>query len=140
MKFSTLSAIGHNLADSVASGMGFMLGIYEMDIFGEARRAPEGFIEVDFLTGNTSGARPSASLARGLRLYSEQALPKLCESHGGTASEFRKLTVRFSTGPLVSRFEVTVEDQKGQVSTTEYEGIPGRRAKVLDHLGRIRPK
>jgi hypothetical protein len=140
MKFGTLTAIGHNIADSVACGMGFMLGAYQMDVFGEAGRTPEGFIEVDFLTGETSGGQPSASLALGLQLYADKALPQLCESHGGTVSEFRKLNVRFWPGPLYGRFEVRVEDQKGHSSTAEYEGLPGKRVKVLDHLGRVRPK
>jgi len=140
MKLGTLRGIGHNLADSVACGMGFMVGVYGMDIFGEAGRTAEGYIEVDFLTGATSGGQPSASLARGLRLYAEQALPKLCKSHGVSVSDFRKLTVRFRPGPIHGRFEVVVEDQDGRCSTAEYEGLPGRRVKVLDHLGRVRPK
>ena len=140
MKFGTLTAIGNNIADSVACGMGFMVGVYQMDVFGEASRTPEGYIEVDFLTGNTSGGQPSASLARGLRLYSETALPQLCASHGGTVSEFRKLNVRFWPGRLFGRYEVLVEDQKGHSSTAEYEGLSGKRVKVPDHLGRLRPK
>ncbi len=51
MKFDELRSIGHNIADSLASGTGLLIGIYGTDIFGEASRSPERFITVDFLTG-----------------------------------------------------------------------------------------
>jgi hypothetical protein len=47
MKFGTLKSIGHNIAESLASGIGMMIGVYEMDVFGEAAAAPQGYIEVD---------------------------------------------------------------------------------------------
>lgn len=138
MKFGILKAIAHNLADSAADGMGFLIGVYAMDIFGEAGATPEGYIEVDFLTGEITGGQASASLARALKLYSEVALPHLCESHGGSPSDFRQLKVRFQADPLSPQFKVTVEDQRGRQATTHYEGLPARRVKVLDQLGRVR--
>ena len=36
MKHDELRSIGHNIADSLASGCGLMIGVYDMDIFGEA--------------------------------------------------------------------------------------------------------
>jgi hypothetical protein len=138
MKFGTLKSIGHNIADSLASGIGLMIGVYEMDVFGEAAAAPEGFIEVDFLTGEASGAKPSAELARALKLYA-QALPDLCRRQGVEPSDFHHLSARFSSlSPMFKRFTVTVEDSQGRRSTDEYEGVPGKRPKVLDHLGRVR--
>lgn len=74
MKFGTLKSIGHNIADSLASGIGMMIGVYQMDVFGEAASGPEGYIEVDFLTGQASGAPLSPELARALGLYAK-ALP-----------------------------------------------------------------
>jgi hypothetical protein len=68
MKFDQLRAIGHNIADSLAGGMGLLIGVYRTDIFDEAGRSPEGFIIVDFLTGTATGASPSPSLARALLL------------------------------------------------------------------------
>ncbi|MGE3149922.1 MAG: hypothetical protein AB7K04_12735 [Pseudorhodoplanes sp.] len=137
MKFGELKSIGHNIADSLASGIGLMIGVYQMDVFGEAAASPEGYIEVDFLTGAASGGKPSSALARAFCLHA-QALPDLCKRHGVEASDFRQLTARFSMTWLVRRFVVTVEDQEGRVSTDHYEGVPGKRPKVLDHLGRIR--
>jgi hypothetical protein len=139
MKFGTLTSIGHNVADSLASGIGMMIGVYEMDIFGEAAATPEGFIEVDFLTGRSSGGKPSRELARALKLYAA-ALPDLCRRHGIDVVEFRELSARFSGRPLCSGYTVTIENREGRRSTDEYRGVPGRRPRVLDHLGRIRRK
>jgi hypothetical protein len=140
MKLSVLMGLAHNLADSVASGLGFMIGLYEMDIFGEAEASPEGFMEVDFLNGKIAGGKPSPGLARAIKLYSEEALPRLCESHGATISDFQELKVRFWRPLLAGRFEVAVEDRQSRRATAEYEGSPAKRVKVLDPLGRIRPK
>lgn len=137
MRFGTLKSIGHNIADSLASGIGLMIGVYEMDVFGEAAATREGFIEVDFLTGEASGAKPSAELARALRLYA-QALPDLCQRHGAEVSDFRQLAARFSGRPMFEQFTVTVVDRQGRRSTDKYMGVPGKRPKVLDHLGRVR--
>jgi hypothetical protein len=138
MKLRALASIGHNIADSLASGIGLLVGVYEMDVFGEAAKTPEGFIDVNFLNGRTSGGQPSSSLARAVELYAE-ALPALCERHGVDPSAFRQLTARFVGEPFFERFVVTVEDQQGRLSTAEYTR-EGKRAKVLDHLGRVRPK
>ena len=62
MKFGELKSIGHNIADSLASGIGLMIGVYETDVFGEARATSAGFIEVDFLNGSTMGGTPSRTL------------------------------------------------------------------------------
>ena len=137
MKFGELKSIGHNIADSLASGIGLMIGVFEMDVFGEAAASPEGYIEVDFLTGEASGGRPSPDLARALRLYAE-ALADLCKRHGVEVSDFRHLSARFSGRPMFERFTVTVEDREGRRSTDDYVGVPGRRPKTLDHLGRVR--
>jgi hypothetical protein len=137
MKFGTLKSIGHNIADSLASGIGLMVGVYEMDVFGEAATTPEGYIEVDFLAGEASAGQPSPDLARALKLYA-QALPDLCKRHGVEVSAFRHLSARFSGRPMFERFTVTVEDSQGRRSTDDYVGVPGKRPKVLDHLGRVR--
>jgi hypothetical protein len=137
MKFDELRSIGHNIADSLASGIGLLIGVYEIDVFDEVDRSPEGFIEVNFLTGTSSGALPSPSLARAFTLYGE-ALNSLCEKHGTSASAFRKLNARYSVDVASKRFSVTVEDQNGRRTTDEYIGSPGKRARFLDPLGRVR--
>lgn len=138
MKHDVLTSIGHNIADSLASGVGLLIGVYQMDVFGEAAKSPEGFIEVDFLTGSTSGARPSPSLARAIRLYAE-ALPSLCERQGAAVSDFEQLVARYiSRGPNDYQFTVEVVDRFGKRSRDHYAGLPGARPKTLDALGRLR--
>lgn len=137
MKFDELRSISHNIADSLASGIGLLIGIYETDIFGEARRSPEGFITVDFLTGTYTGGKPSTDLARAIVLYRD-GLADLCAKHGTEPSVFKELTARYSVDTYGGRFLVTVEDRRGRRSTDEYVGTPGRRVRVLDHLGRVR--
>lgn len=137
MKLSTLKAIAHNMADSVGSGIGLMVGVYEMDIYGEAAASSDGYIEVDFLTGETSGGRCSAGLAEALTLYRD-TLPAFCQRHGADAHDFHELKVRFSGTRIHTGFTVTVQDQQGRRSVDTYEGIPGRRVRVLDRFGRIR--
>ncbi len=126
MKFGELKSIGHNIADSLASGIGLMIGVYDTNIFAEAAKSPEGHITVDFLTGTTSGGRPSPSLAKAITLYAG-VLEELCQSHGGSSDAFSELTVRFSRDAKGKRFVVTVCDQNGRCSTDAYLGTPGKR-------------
>ena len=139
MKFDELRSIAHNVADSLASGVGLLIGVYEMDIFGEAHRSAEGFITVDFLTGRSSGAKPSPSLARAIRFY-RVGLADLCKKHGTSPAAFQELTARYSVGAGRRHILVTIADQRGHRSVDEYVGIPAGRIRTLDHLGRVRRK
>ncbi|MEZ5830792.1 MAG: hypothetical protein R3D05_06395 [Dongiaceae bacterium] len=137
MKFGVLKSIGHNVADSLASGVGLMIGIQFTDIFAETAAGSEGFIEVDFLTGAVLAGKPSQDLSLALKRYAE-ALPELCKRQGADVSEFRQLGARFFGRHGSHCFTVTIEDRHGRRSTDEYVGLPGKRPKVLDHLGRVR--
>lgn len=53
-KIGTLRAIAHNIVDLLGTGIDLLIGVYEMDIFGEASKSPDGFIRVDFLTGEVT--------------------------------------------------------------------------------------
>jgi len=139
MKFGKLKSIAHNVADSLASGIGLLIGHYEMDIFGEAAESAEGYILVDFLAGTTSGGRTSEYLAQAILLY-RSALPDLCKRQGVDVGAFRVLAARYSSDPLGKKFLVTIEDSNGRRSNDEYFGVPGKRATELDQLGRLRPK
>jgi hypothetical protein len=137
MKFGQLRSIAHNIADSLASGIGLLIGVYEMDIFGEARRSPQRCIVVDFLSGKPIVGNASPYLTRAIVLY-RGALFNLCKKHGSSPAEFHELTVRYSTDFIGPRFSVTVENRQGRRSVDEYVGVPGRRIRTLDHLGRVR--
>lgn len=159
MKFGKLQSVGHNIAFSLASGEGLMIGVYEIGyIFDEAAKSAEGYILVDFLAGTTSGAKPSALLAKSISSYSK-ALKKLCQKHEIEVEAFRELKARYlvaSHGERLSvtvddqmgrreidivashgeRFFVTVEDQMGRRSIDEYDGRSGKHVMVLDPSGR----
>jgi hypothetical protein len=104
-----------------------MIGVYEMDVFGEATAGLEGYIEVDFLRGTASGSPASRKLLRAISLYKD-ALPDLCEKHGVKVEDFNKLRARFGVDRAYGRhFTVTVENGSGKRSTHRYLGVPGRR-------------
>jgi len=69
MRLGELKSLGHNLADSLGSGIGLMIGVYSMNIFGEAQAEEGGYIIVDFLAGQTSGRKVSSGLKKAVQLY-----------------------------------------------------------------------
>ena len=148
MKFGELTSIAHNIADSFASGYSFLIDRYlPIDVFAEAAKSQEGYILVDFIAGTSSGAQPSASLAKAISLFAG-ALDELCQKHGTRADVFRELKARYWWEPKTAhsldsyggRFVVTVEDQNGRRSMDEYRGIPGTRVMERDAQGRISRK
>lgn len=115
--------------------MGFLIGIYGTDVFGEAALTPDGFIQVDFLTGSTMG-EVSPSLAKAISLYAE-ALPQLCESQGVTVADFDRLTTKY-VAKADHYFIVEVTDRRGKTSRDRYVGLASERPKGVDSLGRVR--
>jgi len=136
VKFRQLESIAHNIADSLGSGIGILVGHYEMDVFGEAARSPEGYILVDFLTGTSSGGAPSPYFAKAIASY-QNGLVDLCEKHGTRPTAFRELTARYSAPRHII---VTVRSEAGRHSSREFVGTPARRPRVLDQQGRARAK
>ena len=133
MKLSNLKSLGHNIADSMASGIGFLIGVYEMDVFAEAAASEEGHITVNFLDGTSTGGTPSPDLAQAIRQYRD-ALPSLCAKHAIDLAEIKLLIARFGTDAAYGpHFKVTVGNMSGRVSTDQYIGMPGRR------LRKVRP-
>jgi hypothetical protein len=123
MKIGELTSFGHNVADSLSSGLCFMIGHYPVDIYEEAASSPEGHITVNFM----SGSPVSASLNQAIALFSK-AMPVLCKKHGIHESEIKTLTVRFGTDLVAGRhFLVTVDASDGRRSVDQYVGVPGKR-------------
>jgi hypothetical protein len=109
-----------------------MIGYYDMDVFDEAAAGAEGYIEVDFLHGTSSGSPASRKLLRAISLYSRDALPDLCRKHGVKAEDFKMLRARFGVDRAYGRhFAVTVASGSGKSSTDRYLGVPGRRLRRL---------
>ena len=137
MKHDKLRSIAHNVADSFASGIGLPLGYYATDVFGEAKRSPEGFITVDFLKGAVVNGCASRALENAVALY-RGVLTDVSAKHGASLSQFRTLTARYSVDRHGKRVVVTVEDSEARCSIDEYVGDPLRHIKTLDSAGRIR--
>ena len=139
MKHDELRSFVHNVADSLTSGIGLLIGTYSTDVFGEARRSPGGALTVDFLNGTIVEGEASKSLAGAVSLY-RGALAKLISDAGGSISALNEAKVRFWSDCLDYHFAITIEDSAGRRSITEYAGMPGKRTKTMDRLGRLRPK
>jgi hypothetical protein len=139
MKIGTLRAIAHNIADSLGSGIGMLIGVYDMDVFGEARKNFQKSIRVDFLAGKVTRGVVSASLAAAIEKY-RRALPALCAKHGASMADFKTLSARYSIDRLERRILVTVRHRDGRCYVDEYVGTPARHIKVTDHLGRVRTR
>jgi hypothetical protein len=139
MKHGELRSFVHNVADSLASGIGLLIGVYDTDVFGEARLSSSGALTVDFLNGTVVECEASKSLAGAVALYRE-ALAKLISEAGSSISALKEAKVRFWSDHLDYHFAITIEDSMGRRSTTEYAGMPAKRVKTMDRLGRLRPK
>jgi hypothetical protein len=132
MRFGELKSIAHNFADSISSGLCLPIGVgddpsgdYAYNLFEDVQASPEGYIEIDFITGALSGAKPSRRISDALVRY-RHWLPELAIKHGGDASEFHQLTVRFGVDRVYGEhFTVSITDGKGRSDTTIYSG--GRR-------------
>ena len=135
MKLGKLKSVGHNIADSLASGIGLMIGVYQMNVFAEAEAEDEGFVVVDFLAGSTTGRAVSEGFRDAVKLYRD-ALPDLCAKHGVAPSAFRTLAVRYGTDRVYGpHFTVTVEARDGTRSTDRYVGVPGKRLRSRGKAG-----
>jgi hypothetical protein len=139
MKIGTLRTIAHNIADSLGSGCGLLIGVYDMNVYGEAKKNPRGVIAIDFLAARVIEGKVSRTLAFAIAKY-RTALPNLCAKHDASIEDFKTLTARYSGDAFNRRVVVTVRDRVGRCYVDEYIGIPARHIKVTDHLGRIRTK
>lgn len=127
MKFGVLRSIVHNAADSLGSGIGLMIGVYDMDVYAEAGRSPDGALTVDFLTGKVIEGEASEGLKKAVELY-RTAFDELCERHGVEPWAFKVATARFGTDRVLGpHFATHVEDREGRSATERFIGAPGRR-------------
>jgi hypothetical protein len=141
MKHDQLRAIGHNLADSLASGCCFVIGHYATDVFGDAEQSDTGGVAVDFLAGKVIEGPASDAVSGAMELF-RKALPEFCAKNGADLDDFQELSARFyKLGPgWQPGYTVTVADSKGRRTVTEYQGFPGARPLITDDLGRLRRK
>lgn len=107
-----------------------LVGVYDIDIYGEAGRSRQGFSQIDFLTGKSTGAVPSLSLRDAIHQYKE-GLTHLCTKHSITSQAFRTLTAHYSRDKIGNRTVLTTANQQRRRSAKEYIGVPGKRIRVL---------
>ena len=137
MKLREYNALAHNFAASFASGIGLLVGHCENRVFEEAWARPDGVIEIDFLTGRCPPGC-TFQLRRAVHLYTE-ALPDFCVQHGADVGDMTDFKVRFySASALECGFTVEIILSNGRRSSIDYLGQVGRRARMLDSLGRLR--
>jgi hypothetical protein len=127
MKLGELKALGHNIADSLSSGIGLLIGVYDVDIYRAAASSRNGYIDVNFIAGTSTCGIFAFKVRRAIRLYAK-ALPDLCRRHALDLSEIKLLSARFATDPLIGpNFTVTVEASDGRRSVDQYAGFQGKR-------------
>jgi hypothetical protein len=114
-----------------------MIGLYNTDVFAEARASPGGVIDIDFLTGTVLAGTPSRAFSDATALYPD-AGESLCQRHQLPESAFWQLTARYWSKLLERRYLVTVMNRDGRLAIDHYVGISGRRPKMLYPLGRVR--
>ena len=126
MKLGELRSLGHNIADSLSSGIGLMIGVYDVDIYRAVASSRNGFIEVNFINGTSNCGFFAFKLRKAIRLYAA-ALPDLCRRHGLDLSEIKLLSARFVIDSIVGQsFTVIVEASDGRRSVDQYAGFPGK--------------
>lgn len=138
MKHAQLHAIAHNFTDSLASGLGFVVGYCETNVFADAASNPDGFLVLDFLTGQLDEGVASDQLLHALPLF-HNAFEAFCQKHGASKSDFAEFKVRFESGRRGNTYTITIKDARGRRSSIDYKGVPGRRVMMLDDQGRVVP-
>ncbi len=123
----------------MASGLGFVVGYCQTDVFGEAATSPGGVIEIDFLHGSIVRGRHSDQLKNAAATFG-QAFPAFCTKNGAEVADFQSFLAAFDARGGMCRAMLTIVDRNGRRSLTEYDGVPLKRLRVLDTLGRIRRK
>ena len=123
MRHAELRAVVHNVADSLANGIGLLIGTYDMDVYGEAAASRDGAITVDFLGGYVVEGQPSSSLVKAVELY-RTAFARLCAEAGGSIEACKEARARFWADAAGRGFTVTVTDAAGRRTETEYAGVP----------------
>ena len=139
MKHDHLRAIGHNVAASIADGCSLVTGFFDIDLLAALRDAPDGVITANLLRGTIEPQLSGSTLAEAIATV-PSILPDLCSRHGVDPADFRVLRSTFRLTLDGVRFTVTVVDNRGRASETEYGGHDGQRTKTKDPSGRLRPR
>jgi hypothetical protein len=125
MKHNVLRNVAHNISSSLASGIGLMIGVYEMYVFEELESSGAPYMTIDFLNGSIIGGKPSKLLKRAVELY-RQELPNLCKKQKVDVGDFQQLKTTYFKGAQ-HLFFVEIVDLNGRYSKDEYEGLENKK-------------
>ena len=139
MKHTELHSVAHNFADSLAGGISFIVGCYDLDVFAVAAANTDNSVLIDFLNGKIESECDDEKLEAAIPLF-KNAFPGFCDKHGISSHDFKRFVARYVASASGPTYTITIEDRRGRKSAKEYFGIPGRKREALDHLGRRRPK
>lgn len=137
MKRGQLRSIAHSLADSIAGGISLMTGFYELDLYGDAAKSPDGKLSVDLLNGRVIEGTPSAELSTAISSLSLH-FDRLCQTASIARGDCRAANAYFYATPTRTGFTLTIEDGAGRVTETDYEGTPAHRVLERDPRGNTR--
>ena len=126
MKFDTLAALAHNLAESLGSGASDLFNFWDQHVFNDVENDPERLIEIDLLAGEVTRGQASEPLRR-IVTFAPAALATLCHKHSVEPLAFRRLLASYTVADGEPEFTVTLEDQHGRSRSDTYRGLPGKR-------------
>lgn len=137
MKRGQLRSIAHSLADSIAGGISLMTGFYELDLYGDAAKSPDGKLSVDLLNGHVIEGIASPELCTAISRLSLH-FDRLCQTAGITRGDCHVANAHFYATPTRRGFTLEIEDGTGRVTEADYEGIPAHRVLERDPRGNPR--
>jgi hypothetical protein len=139
VKHNALIGIVHNVAASLAGGVSFITGFYDLDIYGDAEKSEGAVLKLDLLLGKVVHGQPSENVRIAATRVPKE-LARLCQCAGGTMADLKRAEVTFSTRSGVPGFTIRIEDQIGRASETDYHGLTSKRPMEIDQRGRVRKR
>ncbi len=131
MKHSQLHAVAHNFTDSLASGLGFVVGYCETHVFADAACNPDGFLVVDFLTGHLDEGTASDQLLHALPFF-ETSLRTSAKSmaHQNLTSLSSRQDLRLDDAEICTQLQSRTRAGAGHQSTTKVSPASGSKCSM----------
>ena len=114
-----------------------MTGFYELDLYGDAAKSPDGKLSVDLLNGRVIAGTPSPELSAAISRRSLH-FDRLCATAGIARGECQAANAHFYATSQRTGFTLAIEDGAGRVTETDYEGTPAHRVLERDQRGNPR--
>lgn len=137
MKHGELRSVVHSIADSLACGVSLITGFYDLRIYDDAERSEGGVLTVDLLNGRVIRGTASTDLISAV-LQIPNEFHRLSRAKGFARRDCQSALAHFHAYQVTCGFTLVVEGIDGRVTEADDHGIPARRVKDLDHLGRLR--